>query len=125
MFWPAVAIVRFPQTIKMSLYNLCEDELMKRSLCINPLFFFFSSVNHLYITNEEVFSISSMEIVIIILGLHELLWQSLVYCILSPSFWGDLLCRWPWWIWSFPVGAKKKPVCEKFQRPTFVLACLL
>ena len=35
---------------------------MKRSLCINPLFALVSSVNCLYITNEEVFSISSMKI---------------------------------------------------------------
>jgi hypothetical protein len=49
MFWPAVAIFRFPQTIKMSLYNLYEGVLMKRSLCINPLFALVSSVNCLYI----------------------------------------------------------------------------
>jgi hypothetical protein len=22
------------------------------------------------------------------------------------------LCRWPWWIWSFPVGVKRNPVHE-------------
>jgi len=75
MFRPAVAIFRFPQTIKMSLYNLCEGVLMKRSLCINPLFALVSSVNRLYISNEEVFSTSSVEIGISVLGLHELLWQ--------------------------------------------------
>jgi hypothetical protein len=57
MFQPAVAILRFPQTIKMSLYNLCEGALIKRSLCINPLFALVSSVNRLYINNEEMFSI--------------------------------------------------------------------
>ena len=56
--------------------------LIKRSLCINPWFVLVSSINPIYITNEEVFSISSMEIRINVLGLHELLWQSLVYCIL-------------------------------------------
>jgi len=50
MFRPAVAIFRFPQTIKMSLYNLCGDVLMKRSLCISPLFVLVSSVNRLYIS---------------------------------------------------------------------------
>ena len=50
MFRPAVVI---PQTIKMSLYNLYEGVLMKRSLCINPLFALLSSANHLYISNEE------------------------------------------------------------------------
>jgi hypothetical protein len=45
MFRPAVAI---PQTIKMSLYNLYEGVLMKRSLCINRLFAPVSSVNRLY-----------------------------------------------------------------------------
>ena len=105
MFRPAVTIFRFPQTIKTILYNLCEGVLMKRSLCINPLFALVSNVNRLYISNEEVFSISSVELGITVLGLHELLWQSLVYCILSLSFWGDPLCRWPWWIWSFHVFA--------------------
>jgi hypothetical protein len=62
MFRPAVAIFRFPKTIKMSLYNLCAGVLMKRSLCINPLFALVSSVNRLYISHEEVFSISSVEI---------------------------------------------------------------
>ena len=82
MLRPAVAIFSFPQTIKMSLYNLCDGLLMKRSLCISPLFVLVSNINPLYITNEELFSISSMEIRINVLGLHELLWQSLVYCIL-------------------------------------------
>ena len=35
---------------------------MKRSLCISPLFALVSSVNRLYISYEEVFSISSVEI---------------------------------------------------------------
>ena len=70
MFRPAVAIFRFPHTIKMSLYNLGEGVLMKRSLWINPLFALVSSVNRLYISNEEVFSISSVEIEITFLGLH-------------------------------------------------------
>jgi len=113
MFRLAVAIFKFPQTVKMNLYNLCEGVLMKRSLCTNHLFALVSSVNLLYITKQEVFSISSVEIGITVLGLHGLLWQSLVYCILSLSFWGDPLCRWPWWIWSFPVGVKRKPVYEK------------
>jgi hypothetical protein len=53
MFRPTVAIFRFPQPIKMSLYNLCEGMLMKRFVCINPLFALVSSVNCVYITNEE------------------------------------------------------------------------
>jgi hypothetical protein len=81
MFRPAVGIFMFPQTIKMSLYNLCEGVLMKRSLCISPLFALASSVNRLYISNEEVFSISSVKVEVTVLGLHELLCQSLVYCI--------------------------------------------
>jgi hypothetical protein len=56
--------------IKKSLYNLCEGVLMKRSLCINPLFALVSSVNCLYITNKEVFPVSGMEIGIFVLGLH-------------------------------------------------------
>ena len=74
MFRHALAIFRFPQTIKISLYNVCEGALMKRSLCINPLFALVSSVNRIYISNEEVFSISSVEIWITVRGLHELLW---------------------------------------------------
>jgi hypothetical protein len=109
MFRPAVAVFSFPQTIKMSLYNLCDGVLMKRSLCINPLFARVSSINRSYsISNEEVFSISSVEIGITVQGLHELLWQSLVYCILSLSFWADPLCRWPWWIWLCSCGGEEK-----------------
>jgi len=78
MFQPAVVIFRFPQTIKISLFNLCEGVLMKRPLCINPLFALVSCVNRLYISNEEVFSISSVEIGITVLGLHELLWPRLI-----------------------------------------------
>jgi hypothetical protein len=52
-------------------YILCEGVLMKRFLRINPLFALVSSVNRLYIRNEEVFSISSVEIEITVLGLHE------------------------------------------------------
>jgi hypothetical protein len=52
---------------------------MKRSICINRLFALVSSVNCLYITNKEVFPISSTEIGIFVLGLHTLLWQSLDY----------------------------------------------
>jgi hypothetical protein len=66
----------------MCLYNLREGVLMKRSLCINPLFALVSSVNHLYITNEEVFSISSMEIGIIVLGLHKLCYAMLYSSVL-------------------------------------------
>jgi hypothetical protein len=54
MFRPTVAIFRFPQTIKMSLYNLCEGEMMKRSVCINPLFALVSNVNRLYISNDYI-----------------------------------------------------------------------
>ena len=61
---------------------------MKRSLCINPLFLLLSSVNRSYVGNEEVFSISRVEIGITVPELHELLWQSLVYCIPSLYFWG-------------------------------------
>jgi hypothetical protein len=53
MFRPAVAIIRFPLTIKMCLHNLREGVLMKRSLCINFLFNLVSSVNCLYITNKR------------------------------------------------------------------------
>jgi hypothetical protein len=53
MFRPTVANFRFPQTVKMSLYNLCEGVLMNISIYINPLFALVSSVNHLYINNEE------------------------------------------------------------------------
>jgi hypothetical protein len=53
---------------------------MKRSLCINPLFVLVSSVNCLYITNKEVCSQSVVwRLGIFVLGLHKLLWQSLVY----------------------------------------------
>jgi hypothetical protein len=48
MFRPAVAIFMFPQTIRFSLYNLCDGVLVKRSLWINPLFALVSSVNRLY-----------------------------------------------------------------------------
>jgi len=44
---------------------------MKRSLCINHLFALVSNVNRLYISNKEMFSNSSMDIGIIVLGLHE------------------------------------------------------
>jgi hypothetical protein len=56
MFRPAVDIFRFSQTIKISLYNLCEGVLIERSLSINPLFALVSNVNSLYKNNEEVFS---------------------------------------------------------------------
>jgi hypothetical protein len=38
--------------IKMSLYKLCEGVLMKRSLCINPLFTMLL-VQMLYVNNEK------------------------------------------------------------------------
>jgi hypothetical protein len=79
--------------IKMSLYNLRAGVLVKRSLCVTPLFTLVSSVNGLYITNKEVFPIGSMEIEIFVLGLHKLLWQSLAYRIRPLSLWRDLLCR--------------------------------
>jgi len=41
--------------IKMSLYKLCECVLVKRSLCINPLFILFL-VQMLYVNNEKVVS---------------------------------------------------------------------
>jgi hypothetical protein len=66
----------------MQKFNSCVNS-------INPLFTLVSSVNCLYITNKEVFPISSMEIGFFILGLHKLLWQSLAYCIRPLSvFWG-------------------------------------
>jgi hypothetical protein len=67
---------------------------MEISLCINPLFALVSSVNCLYITNKEVFPISSMEIGIFVLGLRKLLSQSLGYRIRLLCLWGDPLCRW-------------------------------
>ena len=36
MFRPLLAIFRFPEYFKKSLYT-CEGVLMKRSLCINPM----------------------------------------------------------------------------------------
>ena len=38
--------------IKTGLYKLCEGVLMKRSLCINPLFTMFL-VQMLYVNNEK------------------------------------------------------------------------
>jgi hypothetical protein len=75
----------------MSLYNPCEGVLMKRSLCISPLFALVSSVNRLYISSEEVFSISNVEIGIIVLGLHAC--PGIAVSILYPSHYV---------IWAFP-----------------------
>ena len=78
--------------IKMSLYNLCEGVLMKRSLCINPLFVLVSSVNCLYISNKEVFPISSMEIGIFVLGCINSCGKAwLIIFILSLSLGGPLV----------------------------------
>jgi hypothetical protein len=77
--------------INMSLYNLYEGVLMTRSLGIKSLFALVSSVNCLYVTNREVFPISSMEIGIFVLGLHKQ--PSLAYRIRLLSIFGDPLCR--------------------------------
>ena len=49
--WPSSG---FHKQLRL-VYIICvEGVLMKRSLCINPLFALVSSVNRLYISSEEV-----------------------------------------------------------------------
>ena len=50
--------------------------LMKRSPCINPLFALVSSVNRLYISNGEVFSISSVEVPRMVIRITTLLTEN-------------------------------------------------
>jgi hypothetical protein len=76
--------------IKISLYKLCEGVLMKRSLCINPLFTMFL-VQMLYVNNEKVYPIGSMEIRVFVLGLHKLLWPGLAIVFVLSSLRGDPL----------------------------------